>query len=76
MTRYYPLNEGDAAFRRTHHARATGEFRPPHKGELFLSSTLATLTEVHRARTDLTDFYHIAEIVRTKTIITVVEDIE
>jgi hypothetical protein len=69
--KYYPISFGDAAFRRHHHARATGEFRCPRKGEYFLSGAII---EVYQAHNDLTMEYYIAEIVKTKTITTIVED--
>ncbi len=40
-------------------AMATGEFRPPQKGEWFLSGSYV---EAYRAEVDLTTAYHIARL--------------
>jgi hypothetical protein len=39
---------------------ATGEFRPPYKGEWFLSGSYI---EAYRAENDLRSSYHIAKLV-------------
>jgi hypothetical protein len=72
MTKYYPVTSGTADHRRHHHFRATGEFRPPMKGEHYLSGAIV---EVYQARADLTTPYHIATMVRTKVITFIVEDV-
>jgi hypothetical protein len=45
--------------------KASGEFRPPKKGEFYLSGAII---EAYRAPNDLTTEYWIAIPVRTKTI--------
>jgi hypothetical protein len=52
-------------------AKWTGEFRPPRQGEYFLSGAII---QAYKAHKDMTTPYHIAKIVRTKTITIVVED--
>ena len=46
------------------HAIATGEKRPPRKGEWYLSGAIV---EAYRAPNDLSTPHHIARLVRTKT---------
>ena len=48
-------------------ARWTGEKRPPRKGEWYLSGSII---EAYRAANDLLTPYHIAELVKTRTIVT------
>lgn len=46
-------------------ARATGEKRPPKKGEWYLSGAIV---EAYKAPNDLTTAYYIAKIVRIETV--------
>lgn len=46
-------------------AKSTGEFRPPKKGECYLSGAIV---EGYIAPNDLTMPYHIAEIVRVRKV--------
>ena len=46
------------------HAKRTGEFRCPKKGEWYLSGAII---EAYHAPNDLTTEYHIAVLVKTKT---------
>jgi hypothetical protein len=46
----------------------TGDFRPPKKGEWFLSGALI---EAYRANADMSEPYHIAVIVETERVVTV-----
>ncbi|HUS98156.1 MAG TPA: hypothetical protein VMX97_15625, partial [Hyphomicrobiaceae bacterium] len=48
-------------------AIATGERRPPSKGEWYLSGAIA---EAYRAPNDFSSPYHIAKLVRVKTVTT------
>lgn len=66
---YYPLadwhfakSEDPSGIR----AEWTGEFRPPKKGEWYLSGALI---EAYQARTNMADPYHIARIVRIEKIV-------
>lgn len=52
--------------------QAIGEFRPPRKGEWYISGAIPA---VYRASNDLNTDYHIAHIVRVKTTTVVVERI-
>lgn len=70
MTKYYPVLIGPLEGRINYHARATGEFRPPRKGEWYLSGAIV---EAYQARADLTTSFHIAKVVKTKTVTTIVE---
>jgi hypothetical protein len=67
--KYFPLgdepNGGELAALRVEdqvgvRAMATGEFRPPYKGEWFLSGSYI---EAYRAENDLRSSYHIAKLV-------------
>ena len=49
----------------------TGEKRPPRKGEWFLSGGII---EAYRASNDLNVPYHIAKLVKTKTVEVIDED--
>lgn len=51
------------------HAIATGERRPPKKGEWYLSGAIV---EAYRAPNDLSTPFQIARLVKTKTITTTV----
>ena len=46
-------------------AKPTGEFRPPKKGEWYLSGAII---EAYRAKADLVDSYVIAEMVKARTV--------
>jgi hypothetical protein len=52
-------------------AQWTGEKRCPRRGEWFLSGAVI---EAYCAPNDLTSSYHIARLVKTKTVIKTVED--
>jgi hypothetical protein len=49
-------------------AIATGEKRPPKKGEWYLSGSII---EAYRAFDDLSTSYHIAKLVKTRTVTTI-----
>lgn len=50
-------------------SKPTGEFRCPKKGEWYLSGAIVT---AYKAFNDLTIPFHIAKLVKTKTVTTVV----
>lgn len=50
-------------------AKSTGEFRCPKKGEWYLSGAIIN---AYKAHNDLTTPYHIARLVRTKTVTTTI----
>ncbi|RLC88675.1 MAG: hypothetical protein DRJ03_02020 [Chloroflexi bacterium] len=52
-------------------AKLTGEFRPPRKGEWFLSGAIP---EAYRAPNDLDGAYHIARFVRVRAVPARVEE--
>lgn len=74
MVTYYPVvdhipNKKDAQhsdFR----GKLTGEFRPPKKGEWYLSGAIP---ECYRAPNDLTQAFHIIKLVKIERIVTYVE---
>lgn len=77
MTKFYPVAGStfiaDGKLLRldhNNHAKATGEFRPPRKGEWFLSGAIVA---AYQARADLTTPYHIAVVVKTRTVTTIEE---
>lgn len=49
-------------------AQPTGEYRPPRKGEWYLSGAIV---EAYRAPNDLASAFHIAQIVRVRLVTTV-----
>ena len=61
MPEFYPVGYRDDI-----RAIKTGEFRPPKKGEYYISGAVPT---VYRALADLDDSYHIAKKVHVRKVI-------
>jgi hypothetical protein len=78
VTKYYPLVDripladrpSDIFNQQDFRGKLTGEFRPPKKGEWYLSGAIP---EGYRAPNDLTTSFHILKLVRIKKIETIVE---
>jgi hypothetical protein len=69
----FQVAEGNRSRYRDHRVQATGEFRPPQKGEWFISGAIP---EGYQAPSDLTIWYHIGRLVKVRIVetIEVIED--
>ena len=68
-TKFYPLSDfvpGQPAVSQNHYrAIATGDFRPPKKGEWYLSGAIPA---AYRAPNDLSTAFHIMRVVKVERI--------
>jgi len=67
--KFYP--NGESAFHKYKKFKRTGEFRPPKKGEWFISGAIP---EAYQAPNDLSTAYLIAKPVKTKIVEVEIEE--